>query len=304
MMKFYGIVFILCIGITLLQADESWLTDYDQAVKKAKEVGKPILVDFTGSDWCGWCIKLKKEVFNTPEFAEWAKEKVVLLELDFPKKKSQSAEEKAKNAKLAKQYKIEGYPTILFLDASGEEVRELGRSGYLKGGPKVWTENANQFLSASEDLWLISYEEAVTQAKAVLEEKEEPTTSKPTSKPTKPVKKETKPRLILTDFTGSDWCGWCIKLKNEVFNTAEFKAWAKENVILLEIDFPQGKPQSEETKKQNAELQAKYNIEGYPTILFLTVDGEKVAEMGYMKGGPKAWIAEAQKVVDGYNQKK
>jgi len=105
-------------------------------------------------------------------------------------------------------------------------------------------------------------------------------------------------RLILADFTGSDWCIWCKRLKAEVFDTQEFKDWAAKNVVLLELDFPQQKPQDTATKKQNAKLAKEYNIRGYPTVLFLKSDGEVVGQSGYMKGGPKAWVANAQKIVD------
>ncbi len=110
-------------------------------------------------------------------------------------------------------------------------------------------------------------------------------------------KKTGKP--ILADFTGSDWCGWCIKLKDEVFKKPEFSAWAKKNVILLELDFPQNKPQSDAIKKQNAELAKKHNIQGYPTILFLGSKGQKLAEYGYDSGGPKKWTANAEKMLKG-----
>lgn len=104
-------------------------------------------------------------------------------------------------------------------------------------------------------------------------------------------------RLILADFTGSDWCSWCIKLKKEVFNTPEFKKWAAENVVLLELDYPKKKKQDAELKKQNAKLAKKYGIRAYPTILFLDADGKKVAKMSYMKGGPKPWIAKAEEIL-------
>jgi protein disulfide-isomerase len=100
-------------------------------------------MDFTGSDWCGWCIKLKNEVFNTPEFKAWAAKKVVLLELDFPRKAEQSAELKKQNQELAQKFNIEGYPTIIFADANG---KQLGQYGYDEGGPAVWTKKADEFL--------------------------------------------------------------------------------------------------------------------------------------------------------------
>ncbi|MGI8966380.1 MAG: thioredoxin family protein [Limisphaerales bacterium] len=107
-------------------------------------------------------------------------------------------------------------------------------------------------------------------------------------------KKENK--LVLLDFTGSDWCGWCIKLHKEVFFQPEFVEYAKKNLVPVEVDFPRNKPQSAELKKANQTLQEKYSIKGYPTIIVLDGAGEKVGELSYMKGGPKAFIAELEKL--------
>src|SRR5215475_7800483 len=103
-------------------------------------------------------------------------------------------------------------------------------------------------------------------------------------------------RLVMLDFTGSDWCGWCIKLHNEVFSKPEFAEYAKKNLVLVEVDFPQKKKQSEELKKANTALQEKYKIEGYPTIIVLDGEGKKVGELGYQPGGPKAFTAELDKL--------
>ncbi len=103
-------------------------------------------------------------------------------------------------------------------------------------------------------------------------------------------------KLVLLDFTGSDWCGWCMKLDKEVFSTPEFKAYAEANLALVELDFPRGKPQTAEVKKQNQELQQKYAIEGYPTIIVLNSKGKQIGQLGYMPGGPAAFIAELEKL--------
>lgn len=103
-------------------------------------------------------------------------------------------------------------------------------------------------------------------------------------------------KLLLLDFTGSDWCGWCIKLNKEVFSQPKFKEYAAKNLVLVEVDFPNNKPQSAELKKQNNELQNKYKIEGYPTIVVLNGDGKKVGELGYTPGGPDAFLAELNKI--------
>lgn len=126
-------------------ADElEWTDDFEAAKKRAGEEKKFILADFTGSDWCGWCIKLKKEVFDTPEFKAWADENVVLLELDFPRAKKLPERVKAQNDELQQKFGVRGFPTIIFMDPDGAEV---GRSGYKAGGPGVWTGSADEILA-------------------------------------------------------------------------------------------------------------------------------------------------------------
>jgi protein disulfide-isomerase len=113
-------------------AKSGWTEDYDAAKAQAKKEGKLVFIDFTGSDWCGWCIKLDKEILSKSEFKDFAKENLVLVEIDFPRKKSISASQKKANDALAKKYKIEGFPTLIVLDSNGKKVGELG---YMEGGP-------------------------------------------------------------------------------------------------------------------------------------------------------------------------
>ena len=103
-------------------------------------------------------------------------------------------------------------------------------------------------------------------------------------------------KLLLVDFTGSDWCGWCIKLHREVFSQPEFKDYAAKNLVLLEIDFPRRKAQSDAVKKQNEELAGEYRIRGFPTIIVLNDEGRQVGQLGYMEGGAEAFIAELEKL--------
>ena len=124
-------------------AESTWLTDLPKAEAQAKAENKIVLMDFTGSDWCGWCIKFKKEVLDTPEFQEYAAKNVVLVEVDFPNKKEQSADLKKANKALEKQYKVNGFPTLVVLDKNGKEI---GRQvGYAKGGPKAFIEKLEGF---------------------------------------------------------------------------------------------------------------------------------------------------------------
>lgn len=102
-------------------AEPVWLTDLDSAKAQGVKENKPVLVDFTGSDWCPPCIQLHKVVFESAEFAAVAS-KYVLVELDFPRKTPQAPELKAKNAALSKQFGISGFPTVLLIDAKSGEV--------------------------------------------------------------------------------------------------------------------------------------------------------------------------------------
>ncbi|MFK7765747.1 MAG: thioredoxin family protein [Mariniblastus sp.] len=119
-----------------------WHESYDDAVAASLASGKPILADFTGSNWCSYCVKLKKEVFETEEFKQWAPENVVLLELDYPRPSRQSAAIKKQNQRLKNKYQITGYPTVLFLNPDGDV---LGKLGY-QNNPTPWIKAANTIL--------------------------------------------------------------------------------------------------------------------------------------------------------------
>ena len=124
-----------------------WHTSWEDAVVEARQNNKPILVDFTGSDWCGWCKKLKREVFDTDQFKMWAASNVVLLEIDFPHNRKLAPSVEAANQKLAQKYGVKGFPTIMFVDAGG---KALGKMGYEEGGPAVWTGKADPIVRRSK----------------------------------------------------------------------------------------------------------------------------------------------------------
>jgi protein disulfide-isomerase len=127
-------------------ADNVWLTDLPAAQTQAKAQNKIVLMDFTGSDWCGWCKKFKSEVLDTPEFQTYAASHAVLVEVDFPIKTPQTDDLKKANAALKTQYDIHGFPTFVALDQNGKEI---GRQvGYMEGGPKVFIALLDKYQSA------------------------------------------------------------------------------------------------------------------------------------------------------------
>lgn len=116
-----------------------WHTDLMKANELAVKSGKPLFGFFTGSDWCGWCHKLQRDVFAKPEFVKWAKANVILLELDFPRAKQLPQETMQQNQSLQQAFQVQGYPTIWYFSMSPGNgngqmaITAYGNQGYPSG---------------------------------------------------------------------------------------------------------------------------------------------------------------------------
>ena len=152
MKKILVIAFLTLTSMSMQAQEElTWHTDMSKATDISIKENKPMFLFFTGSDWCGWCIRLQKEVFKTPEFIKWAKDNVVLVELDFPKSKTQDQNIKMQNQQLAQTFGIQGYPTVWLVNPiKGQDnkinLTGLGSLGYDKSATN-WITNANTFLA-------------------------------------------------------------------------------------------------------------------------------------------------------------
>ncbi|MDF7809362.1 thioredoxin family protein [Pontiellaceae bacterium B12219] len=147
MKKWLMMVAALAISVGAFAA-EGWMTDFEKAKSVAKEEGKYMLMDFSGSDWCGWCIKLDKEVFQKPAFKKYAADNLVLMLVDFPKDKSNQSEEVIKqNEKLSKEFSVRGFPTVYVLTPDG---RVIGNTGYEKGGAEAYVELLKSIIAESK----------------------------------------------------------------------------------------------------------------------------------------------------------
>jgi protein disulfide-isomerase len=125
-------------AVQALAADGTWLTDLPKALEKAKAEKKMVLADFTGSDWCPPCKALHKNILSSPEFLSYAKDNLVLVEIDFPRTKPQSDTLKKANKELAKKHDIEGYPTVIVFDSNGKELlKDVGYDGKGKAADYV-----------------------------------------------------------------------------------------------------------------------------------------------------------------------
>ena len=142
-------LFVLFLAVAALSArseqTSQWLTDVPAALEKAKQENKIVLLDFTGSDWCGWCIKLKHDVLDQPEFIQFAQTNLVLVEVDFPHQKQLEQAQQEANQWLAQTYHVSGFPTIVLLN---REARPLGKvEGYPQGGPRPFMQKLGQILN-------------------------------------------------------------------------------------------------------------------------------------------------------------
>ncbi len=161
---------------------------------------------------------------------------------------------------------------LLALPGCGQRS-ESADSSSTQAPPSTQTAPSNQ-TTPSKPGWITSYEQGQQEAKA-------------------------NNKLVLLDFTGSDWCGWCILLDREVFSKPQFKEYASKNLVLVEVDFPKMKPMSDAIRAQNVRLAMQYQVQAFPTIIVLNGDGHIVGELGYMQGGPDAFIAVLEKLRKG-----
>lgn len=149
--NFLAVIFFVC-GCSLIsqpayaQAASSqlaWYTNYNEAASAAKRANKPLILFFTGSDWCGWCKKMDQEVFASPEFAQAVGNDFIFVELDFPMNKPLPAAQSQENNRLKQKFGVTGYPTIIVLDSNGNFIAE---TGYRPGGGKSYADYLKQLI--------------------------------------------------------------------------------------------------------------------------------------------------------------
>lgn len=151
-MKKFVFTSILLLSTIIINAQEVvWYTDVAKATEVSQAQNKPLMLFFTGSDWCGWCKRLQSEVFFTTEFKDWAKKNVVAVELDFPRGKTLAPEVATQNQNLQQMFGVRGYPTVWFVKSTLKDKQisfeKLGSTGYVAGGPTSWLGNANSILA-------------------------------------------------------------------------------------------------------------------------------------------------------------
>lgn len=146
-MKKWMVCLLTVLAVGLFADGIKWQSNYDEALEKSKNEKKPMFVFFTGSDWCGWCMKLDKEILSKKEMVRYLNGNFILYKADFPRKNKPSKEVMEKNSELAGKYGIRGYPTIVITDGSG---KKLGTTGYMRGGPSAMKNVLDKYVKKSE----------------------------------------------------------------------------------------------------------------------------------------------------------
>ena len=131
-MKKFFVCLLTVLTVGLFAQEFQWQQNFDNALRLSKESGKPVFAFFTGSDWCGWCIRLDREILSKQEMKKYLNDNFILFKADFPQKNPPPADIMMKNRELMEKYSVRGYPTIIITDASG---KALGKTGYMRGGP-------------------------------------------------------------------------------------------------------------------------------------------------------------------------
>ena len=169
------IILFICfsiISINLAQENNDWLIEYEEVYQRSIKEGKPIMANFTGSDWCGWCKKLKQHVFDTKLFKDWAEKNVILFELDYPRRTPQNPEIQKQNRELQQTFRqfVRGYPTVILFeiertykdDGSKDKdniqllrstqlvLQGQGRMGYMSS-PESFIEKAELIIDVKKD---------------------------------------------------------------------------------------------------------------------------------------------------------
>jgi protein disulfide-isomerase len=160
MRKIFASLVLICLVAFANAQELKWQTDFNAAVQMSIKSKKPIMMFFTGSDWCGWCKRLQAEVFKSADFDKWVNENVIPMELDFPRSVPQSEELKKQNAMLSGVLPVRGYPTVWFVTpevkADGNvNLQQLGSLGYQAGGTKAWIQSVQAFLPTAPQLTMV-----------------------------------------------------------------------------------------------------------------------------------------------------
>ncbi len=258
-----AVLFGICTVLFASPPDGNWFTDANAAMAEAKAKQLPVFAYFTGSDWCPYCKIFSEKVLQTQRFRDFATGKVVLLYLDFPQEQQLPESLVRQNEEWQARYRVEGFPTVLLVDADGNEIDRLG---YTPQGDFIATLKAALNPAKEADYipaagWMNNFDKAL----ALATEKKLP---------------------VVLVFTGSDWSSEDKTFKSDVLESKALHEFAAGKAVLVCVDFPRSVLLPRPILRQNSELLEKYQPADLPATLILNAAGEKIG--GFEGGGDLA----------------
>ncbi len=290
-----------------------WFVNWDKALAESKKTNKKLFLLSTGSDWCGWCKKLRAEVLDKPEFAEFARKNLVLVYLDSPSRDPLGKEQKAHNRQIVKALPFGGgVPHVLVMNAKGEKLGAIGGGGlgldeYLKKLRGILASKGSKVDGAeARTLFNGGYEKLADWY--AQQEAKRPPVSKHVPKgwtedfeaARQQAAKEGK--FVLLAFSGSDWCGPCMALEKEVLSQRKYMGRLTKKYVPVMMSVPRDKSTlSKLAASQNDVLKERYGIRAFPTIVVVNpLDGEEVKRhSGYRSNDSNGYLKQLDGMMKG-----
>jgi thioredoxin-related protein len=258
-----------------------WTHDLAAAQKLAQEKKLPIMLKFTGSDWCPPCKAMEERIFATAVWKDYAIANLVMVIIDYPTDEELVPRDfRARNDALQRDWRITGYPTFVITDATGE--KEFGRlQADRKLMPDAFVTNVKNIITGKKafraqpiQLGPVEIVNRVGKGKPVIVLSSGAKLGQWTEDIAAAVQLATEKKLpLLFNFTGSDWCQPCASMKERVFERASWQRHSKDRYVLVTVDFPQHKKIAPERKERNEKLAKKFMIEAFPSFLLFELDG-------------------------------
>ena len=292
---------------------EDWFVNWDKALAESKKTNKKLFLLSTGSDWCGWCKKLRAEVLDKPEFIEFARKELILVYLDSPSRNPLGKEQKAHNRQIVKALPFGGgVPNVLVMNAKGEKLGAIGGGGldldeYLKKLRGILVSKGSKFNGAeARTLFNGGYKKLADWY--AQQEAKRPPVSKHVPKgwtedfeaARQQAAKEGK--FVLLAFSGSDWCGPCMALEKEVLSQRKYMGRLTKKYVPVMMSVPRDNSTlSKLAASQNDVLKERYGIRAFPTIVVVNpLDGEEVKRhSGYRSNDPNGYLKQLDGMMKG-----
>ena len=292
---------------------KEWFVNWDKALAEAKKTGKKLFVLNTGSDWCGWCKRLRANVLDQPEFAKFARKNLVLLYLDSPSRNPLGKEQEMHNRQIVRALPFGGgVPHVLVMNAKGKKLGSIGGGGlgldeYLEKLRGILASKGSNVDGAEARTLFNGGYKKLADCDAQQDAKRPPVSKhvpKGWTEDFEAARQQAakEGKFVLIAFSGSDWCGPCMALEKEVLSQRKYVSKLLKKYVPVMVSVPRDRSTlSKLAVSQNDALKERYAIRGFPTVVVVNpVDGEAIKrDTGYRSGDPNGYLKRLDEIMKG-----